>query len=381
MLKSRVAGGASCGRESRGDRHVFGPRARSPDGGRGIRSGRTQGIVAGRQTVPVESAKPSAPSPMTFPTIAAPAFVGTDDDGNPVGLPITDELLRQLADIKTDGNIVPPPTLTVGRHVLRGHPVAVVTVEPADAPPVRYRGRAWIRVGPRRARNRTAVDFLSGPVETRTSTYPIGALQQLVRNAVIHRTCEGTNAPVHVYRFDDRIEIISPGGPLWCRDRRELRATRCGGLSQPHPRGNDARDWPGATRRVRHTGGAARIAEQRARRAGVSGGVELGPLHGPGQGKSMRHEAALQLGIALLDIEPRPPPRQCRGVPSNLEVCVPELEPPVIDGHLVARQVDGLAAEELLRRRLRWRASLLRSAYKRRLVFSRHIWSKRCSSR
>ena len=73
--------------------------------------------------------------------------------------------------------------------------------------------RAWIRVGPRRARNRTAVDFLSGPVETRTSTYPIGALQQLVRNAVMHRTYEGTNAPVHVYRFDDRIEIISPGVP------------------------------------------------------------------------------------------------------------------------------------------------------------------------
>ena len=63
------------------------------------------------------------------------------------------------------------------------------------------------------AHNRTAVDFLSGPVETRTSTYPIGALQQLVRNAVMHRAYEGTNAPVHVYWFDDRIEIISPGGP------------------------------------------------------------------------------------------------------------------------------------------------------------------------
>ena len=63
------------------------------------------------------------------------------------------------------------------------------------------------------AHNRTAVDFLSGPLETRTSTYPIGALQQLVRNAIMHRTYEGTNAPVRVYWFDDRIEIISPGGP------------------------------------------------------------------------------------------------------------------------------------------------------------------------
>ena len=63
------------------------------------------------------------------------------------------------------------------------------------------------------AHNRTAVDFTSGPVETRRSAYPLGALQQLVRNAVMHRTYEGTNAPVRVYWFDDRIEIISPGGP------------------------------------------------------------------------------------------------------------------------------------------------------------------------
>ncbi|MDE0024149.1 MAG: hypothetical protein OXP69_07020, partial [Spirochaetaceae bacterium] len=78
-------------------------------------------------------------------------FVGADDAGTPKGPPITDALLRQLADIKTDGNIVPPPTLTVSKHVLAGHEVAVVTVRPADSPPVRYRGRTWIRVGPRRA--------------------------------------------------------------------------------------------------------------------------------------------------------------------------------------------------------------------------------------
>ena len=62
------------------------------------------------------------------------------------------------------------------------------------------------------AHNRTAVDFTSGPLETRRSTYPLNALQQLVRNAVMHRTYGGTNAPVHVYWFDDRIEINSPGG-------------------------------------------------------------------------------------------------------------------------------------------------------------------------
>ena len=78
-------------------------------------------------------------------------FIGVRDDGMPTGVPVTDELLRQLADMKTDGTTHPPPTLTVSKHVLRGVEVAVVTVWPADSPPVRYKGRIWIRVGPRRA--------------------------------------------------------------------------------------------------------------------------------------------------------------------------------------------------------------------------------------
>lgn len=61
--------------------------------------------------------------------------------------------------------------------------------------------------------NRVAVDFTSGPIERRTQLYPIVALQQIVRNAVMHRTYEATNAPIHVYWFDDRIEVNSPGGP------------------------------------------------------------------------------------------------------------------------------------------------------------------------
>ncbi len=66
-------------------------------------------------------------------------FIGARDDGSPSCLSITDELLRQLADIKTDGNIVPPPTITVTKHTLRGQEMAVVTVWPADSPPVRYK--------------------------------------------------------------------------------------------------------------------------------------------------------------------------------------------------------------------------------------------------
>jgi ATP-dependent DNA helicase RecG len=277
-------------------------------------------------------------------------FVGARDDGQPSGLRITDELLTTIADVRSNGNILPPPTLTVEKRILKGSEVAVVTVLPADAPPVRYRGRIWIRIGPRRGiataqeerilnekrrhrdlpfdicplpstpfeeLNRTvfegeylpnafasdviegndrsyeqrlaalrmiasaddrtptvlgvlaigqtprtwlpcafiqflrisgvewggpimdeetidgtlstvlrrldeklkahgtiSVDITSGDTERRSSDYPLSALQQLTRNAVMHRTYENTNAPIRVYWFDDRIEIHSPGGPF-----------------------------------------------------------------------------------------------------------------------------------------------------------------------
>ena len=78
-------------------------------------------------------------------------FVGAHDDGTPSGIEISDRLLQRLADIKTDGNILPPPVLSVMKRRLAGCDVAVVLVEPSDAPPVRARGQIWIRVGPRRA--------------------------------------------------------------------------------------------------------------------------------------------------------------------------------------------------------------------------------------
>ena len=278
-------------------------------------------------------------------------FVGVTDTGDMAQLEVTDRLLQTLSDMKTDGKMLPPPTLTVERRVLKGAAVAVVTVWPADAPPVRYEGRVWIRIVPRRGlataqderilnekrryRDRsfdtrpiagcpiselnqivfeneylpqafaadvlanngrsyeerlastgmiasvedptptvvgvlavgksprswvpsayvqflrirgtrwdepvvdaqeldgtldlilrrlddkvkatlaTAVDISSGATtEIRASPYPLSALQQLTRNAIMHRTYEGTNAPVRVTWFDDRIEISNPGGPF-----------------------------------------------------------------------------------------------------------------------------------------------------------------------
>jgi len=78
-------------------------------------------------------------------------FIGARDDGSPLaGFEVTDELLRQLADIKTDGNIAPPPTLLVEKRHLAGADFAVITVWPCDTPPVRYKGRIHVRWGPGR---------------------------------------------------------------------------------------------------------------------------------------------------------------------------------------------------------------------------------------
>jgi ATP-dependent DNA helicase RecG len=63
------------------------------------------------------------------------------------------------------------------------------------------------------ARVQTRVDITSGSVEKRTYDYPIAALQQITRNAIMHRTYENTNAPVRITWFDDRVEVFSPGGP------------------------------------------------------------------------------------------------------------------------------------------------------------------------
>lgn len=276
-------------------------------------------------------------------------IVGARDDGSCAGWPVTEDLLQTLAGFKTDGNIQPIPSLIVEKRKIEGCDVAVVRVRPSEAPPVRYKGRAWVRVGPRRglatpqeerilserrrhrdlpfdlqpvryatiddldldffqriylpssvapvvlAQNQrspdqqlaslrfvnmdvapiptvlgllaigkepdrflggdyiqflridgtelsdpirdekrisgqvgemlrmidevfaanisTAVDLTSGPIERRRPDYPLAALQQVIRNAVMHRNYEGTNAPIRVTWFNDRIEILSPGGP------------------------------------------------------------------------------------------------------------------------------------------------------------------------
>lgn len=50
--------------------------------------------------------------------------------------------------------------------------------------------------------------------EVRKSGYPVPALQQLIRNAIMHRSFETTNVPTRITWYQDRVEIQSPGGPF-----------------------------------------------------------------------------------------------------------------------------------------------------------------------
>lgn len=77
-------------------------------------------------------------------------LVGVQEDGSLNGLCATDELLKKFSSIRSDGNVLPIPTLAVESFSFPDGDVIVMEVQPSDQPPVRYRGRTWIRVGPRR---------------------------------------------------------------------------------------------------------------------------------------------------------------------------------------------------------------------------------------
>lgn len=78
-------------------------------------------------------------------------LIGVRDNGTLSNLTVTDELLKNLGGIRSDGNILPQPFMNVSKLSLADGDVAVVEVFPSDLPPVRYKGRVHIRVGPRKA--------------------------------------------------------------------------------------------------------------------------------------------------------------------------------------------------------------------------------------
>lgn len=73
-------------------------------------------------------------------------FIGANPDGTACGLRVDDNLLRTLANLRSDGNLLPQPVMNVQKHRLGGGEMAVIEVFPSDLPPVRYKGTVWVRV-------------------------------------------------------------------------------------------------------------------------------------------------------------------------------------------------------------------------------------------
>ncbi len=78
-------------------------------------------------------------------------FIGVHDDGACAGLTVTDDVLLRLADIRSEGKILPIPSFEVSKRTLGGCELVALIVHPALSPPVRVDGRVWVRVGPRRS--------------------------------------------------------------------------------------------------------------------------------------------------------------------------------------------------------------------------------------
>jgi len=77
-------------------------------------------------------------------------IIGVNDPGQFSGLRVDDRLLQSLAGLRDNGNIQPLPSITVEKIVTSQGDVAIVRVQPSSMPPVRYKGRVCIRIGPRR---------------------------------------------------------------------------------------------------------------------------------------------------------------------------------------------------------------------------------------
>jgi ATP-dependent DNA helicase RecG len=59
-----------------------------------------------------------------------------------------------------------------------------------------------------------ATEISGQSIEIQHPDYPMEALRQIVRNAIMHRDYHSTNNPIRITWFKDRIEILNPGGPF-----------------------------------------------------------------------------------------------------------------------------------------------------------------------
>ena len=99
-------------------------------------------------------------------------IIGAYDDGSLNGLKVTDELLRNLAGLRSDGNILPQPALMVEKFSFPDGDIAVVEVKPSKSTPVKYKGTVYIRIGPRRGEaNDEELRILREKSEVKSQTF------------------------------------------------------------------------------------------------------------------------------------------------------------------------------------------------------------------
>lgn len=78
-------------------------------------------------------------------------LLGINDNGDIAGMKWDDKELQKIGGVKTNGNVLPQPSIVVSPvFKFPEGEVVVIEVKPSLYPPVRYDGRCWIRVGPRR---------------------------------------------------------------------------------------------------------------------------------------------------------------------------------------------------------------------------------------
>lgn len=77
-------------------------------------------------------------------------IIGAHDDGTKAGMTITEQNLQTLLDFRTDGRIVPPPSIIVAKFEYPDGELAVVEVQPHFLPPVRFKGKLCVRAGIRK---------------------------------------------------------------------------------------------------------------------------------------------------------------------------------------------------------------------------------------
>jgi len=80
-------------------------------------------------------------------------LLGVNDEGTLANMTWTDEQLQKIGNIKSNGKVLPQPSIVVSQvFKFPEGEVVVIEVKPSTYPPVRFDGRCWIRIGPRRAK-------------------------------------------------------------------------------------------------------------------------------------------------------------------------------------------------------------------------------------